>query len=116
MTYPQFPKDFYFGTATAAFQIEGGWNEDGKGLSTWDTFMHHPRRAQHLRAAEVAVDTYHDFQTDVDLMAELQHNAYRFSVAWARVLPEGRGKVNPKGLDYYNQLVDALLAKDITLV
>ncbi|HOU12065.1 MAG TPA: GH1 family beta-glucosidase [Anaerolineae bacterium] len=114
MAYPQFPPGFYFGAATAAFQIEGGWNEDGKGLSTWDTFMHHPRRAQHLRAAEVAVDTYHDFQTDIDLLAELQHNAYRFSIAWARVLPEGRGTVNSKGLDYYNRLVDALLAKNIT--
>jgi beta-glucosidase len=150
MTYPQFPKGFYFGTATAAFQIEGGWNEDGKGLSTWDTFMHNPqnrgakrdpqnrgakrdpqnrgakrdpqnrgakcnpRRAQHHTAAQVACDTYHDFQTDIDLMAELGLNAYRFSTAWARVLPEGKGRVNPKGLDYYNRLVDALLEKSIT--
>ena len=110
----QFPRGFAFGTATAAFQIEGGWNEDGKGDSIWDTFMHHPRRAIHRRAAEMAVDTYHDFQTDVDLMAQLSHNAYRFSIAWARVLPEGRGQVNLKGLDYYQRLVDALLEKSIT--
>ncbi len=114
MNYPQFPKDFYFGTATAAFQIEGGWNEGGKGLSTWDTFMHQPKRAQHLRAAEVAADTYHNFQTDIDLMAQISCNAYRFSIAWSRVLPEGKGRLNPKGLDYYNRLVDALLEKSIT--
>ncbi|MBN1875347.1 MAG: beta-glucosidase [Anaerolineae bacterium] len=118
MPYPQFPKDFYFGAATAAFQIEGGWNEDGKGLSTWDTFMHAPRYTQHLRAAEFAVDAYHNFQIDLDLMVEMKQNAYRFSIAWARVLPEGRvglvHKVNAKGLDYYNRLVDALLEKGIT--
>jgi beta-glucosidase len=76
--------------------------------------MHQPKRAQHWRAAEFACDTYHDFQTDVDLMATLGMNAYRFSVAWARVLPDGRGAVNPKGLDYYSRLVDALLRKGIT--
>lgn len=113
MTYPIFPAGFYFGSATAAFQVEGGWDEDGKGRSTWDTFMHQPRRARHLRAAEVACDTYHDFQTDIDLMAALSLNAYRFSVAWSRVLPEGRGRVNPAGLDYYNRLVDALLEQGI---
>jgi beta-glucosidase len=111
---PQFPPDFYFGTATAAFQIEGGWDEDGKGLSTWDTFMHQSKRANHRLAAEVAADTYHDFKTDIDLMVELGFNAYRFSISWARVLPEGRGRVNPKGLDYYKRLVDALLEKNIT--
>jgi beta-glucosidase len=112
--FPQFPPGFYFGTATAAFQIEGGWDEDGKGPSSWDVFMHHPSRAAHRRAAEVAADTYHDFQTDIDLMAQLYHNAYRFSIAWARVLPQGRGPANPHGLDYYNRLVDALLAHGIT--
>jgi beta-glucosidase len=114
MTFPQFPEGFTFGTATAAFQIEGGWNEDGKGPSSWDVFMHHPRRAVHRQAAEVAADTYHDFQTDIELMAQLSHNAYRFSIAWARLLPEGKGHINPKGLDYYNRLVDALLEKSIT--
>jgi len=109
----KFPPGFHFGAATAAFQIEGGWEADGKGRSTWDTFMHQPRRAAQRRAAEVAADTYHDFQTDIDLMAEFGHTAYRFSIAWARVLPEGRGRVNPRGLDYYQRLVDALLAKNI---
>jgi beta-glucosidase len=114
MSYSQLPKNFYFGAATAAFQVEGGWNEDGKGLSTWDTFMHQTRYAQHQHAAEFAVDTYHDFRTDLDLMVKMQLNAYRFSIAWARVLPEGQGAINSRGLDYYNQLVDALLERGIT--
>jgi beta-glucosidase len=113
-SYPPFPPNFFFGTATAAFQIEGGWNEDGKGPSSWDTFMHKPQRAVHLRAAKVACDTYHDFQTDIEDMVKLGLNAYRFSTSWARILPAGTGRVNPKGLDYYNRLVDALLAKNIT--
>ncbi|RPJ50497.1 MAG: glycosyl hydrolase family protein, partial [Chloroflexi bacterium] len=113
-SFPVLPRDFLFGAATAAFQIEGGWNEDGKGLSTWDTFMHQKKYARHRRAAEFAVDTYHDFQTDIDLLADLDMNAYRFSIAWARVLPSGKGTVNQKGLDYYQRLVDALLKKGIT--
>jgi beta-glucosidase len=111
--FPQFPPGFHFGSATAAFQVEGGWNEDGKGLSSWDVFMHQPRRATHRCAAEVAADTYHDFQTDIDLMAAVGMTAYRFSIAWARVLPQGRGQPNPDGLDYYDRLVDALLGKNI---
>lgn len=114
MQTPQFPPGFLFGAATAAFQVEGGWNEDGKGLSSWDVFMHSRAHAARSREAEVACDTYHDAQTDVDLMAQLAMNAYRFSIAWARVLPQGRGAVNAKGLDYYQRLVDALLAKNIT--
>jgi beta-glucosidase len=112
--FPIFPKGFMFGAATAAFQIEGGWNEDGKGLSTWDTFMHDKKRVARRRDAEFAVDTYHDFNTDIDLLSSLEMNAYRFSIAWARVLPAGRGSPNQKGLDYYRCLVDALLEKGIT--
>ncbi len=114
MSYPQFPKDFVFGTATAAFQIEGGWNEDGKGASTWDTFTHKPGKVKTGENAEVACNTYHDCQTDIDLMAQLGLNAYRFSIAWSRVLPQGKGPINAKGLDYYDRVVDALLAKRIT--
>lgn len=110
MSVPQFPSDFLFGTATSAYQIEGGWNVDGRGPSIWDTYTHaSPRRD----TGDVACNTYHDFQTDIDLMSVLGLNAYRFSVAWPRVLPEGRGQVNAKGLDYYDRLVDALLAKHI---
>jgi beta-glucosidase len=110
----QFPKGFYFGSATAAYQIEGGWDVDGKGPSTWDVFVQKNGRIQKGHTGNVACNTYHDFQTDVDIMAELEMNAYRFSIAWSRVMPEGKGQVNPKGLDYYNRLVDALLEKNVT--
>ena len=112
--YPQFPKNFFFGSATAAYQIEGGWNADGKGPSTWDMFVRKPGVIQNGHTGDVACNTYFDFQTDIDLMAAFEMNAYRFSIAWSRVLPKGKGAVNPKGLDYYNRLVDALLEKDIT--
>jgi len=114
MSYPQFPKDFLFGAATAAYQVEGAWNEDGKGPSIWDTFAHTPGKIMTGETGDVACNTYHDFQTDVDLMAALSLNAYRFSISWPRVLPKGRGTVNARGLDYYDRLVDALLAEEIT--
>ena len=114
MPYPQFPKGFLFGTATAAYQIEGGWNADGKGLSTWDVFTHKPGKILNGDTGDTACNTYHDFQTDIDILSEMEFNAYRFSIAWSRVLPQGKGQVNQKGLDYYNRLVDALLARDIT--
>lgn len=110
MSVPQFPRGFLFGTATSAYQIEGGWNVDGRGTSIWDTYTHaSPRRD----TGDVACNTYHDFQTDIGLMSVLGLNSYRFSVAWPRVLPDGRGQVNAKGLDYYDRLVNALLAKNI---
>jgi beta-glucosidase len=114
LTYPLFPPNFYFGAATAAYQIEGGWNEEGKGLSTWDKFTHTPGKIHHGETGDIACDTYHDFLTDIHIMASLGLNAYRFSISWARVLPEGRGRVNPKGLDYYNRLVDSLLEHRLT--
>ena len=112
--FPQFPKNFCFGSATAAYQIEGGWDADGKGLSIWDVFVHKPGKIQDGDTGDVACNTYHDFQTDIDIMAELEMNAYRFSIAWSRVIPQGKGAANPKGLDYYSRLVDALLEKGIT--
>ncbi len=111
---PQFPQGFYFGSATAAYQIEGGWDVDGKGRSVWDVFVRKAGKIKNGDTGEVACNTYHDFQTDVDIMAELELNAYRFSIAWSRVMAQGKGAINPKGLDYYNRLVDALLAKHIT--
>jgi beta-glucosidase len=109
MAHPKFPPNFLFGTATAAYQIEGGWNEDGKGLSTWDVFTHKAGKILNGDNGDTACNTYHDFKTDIDIMSELELNAYRFSIAWSKVLPQGRGQVNQKGLDYYNRLVDALL-------
>ncbi len=112
--YPQFPPGFLFGTASSAFQIEGGCAADGKGPSIWDTFARTPGKIRTGENADTACDTYADPETDLAIMSELGLDAYRFSVAWSRVLPEGRGAVNPKGLDYYDRLVDALLARNLT--
>jgi beta-glucosidase len=108
-----FPEDFLFGTATAAYQIEGAWNEDGRGLSIWDTFSHTPGKTYRGETGDIACDHYHRYLEDVELMKRLSLNAYRFSVSWSRVLPEGRGRPNPKGIDFYNRLVDALLEAGI---
>lgn len=110
---PTFPPDFAWGTATAAYQIEGGWDADGKGPSTWDTFVHRPGTVLDGQTGDVAVDHYHRWAEDLDLMAGLGVNAYRFSVAWSRVLPQGTGTVNAAGLDFYDRLVDGMLARGI---
>ena len=90
MAHPQFPAGFYFGTATAAYQVEGGWDADGKGPSTWDKFTHTPGKIRDNATGDVACNTYHNFQTDIDIMADLGLNAYRFSISWARVIPSGK--------------------------
>ncbi len=108
-----FPKDFLWGTATASFQVEGAAWEDGRGASIWDTFCRTPGKVAFGHTGDVATDQYHRYQEDVQLMRELGVGAYRFSVAWPRVFPEGHGTQNPKGFDYYNRLVDALLEKGI---
>lgn len=113
-TYPQFPEGFFFGTATAAFQVEGSPAADGKGASIWDTFTHTPGKISRGENADVACDTYRHPERDIALMADLGLNAYRFSVAWSRILPAGYGQVNSKGLDYYNRMVDVLLERKIT--
>jgi len=109
----EFPKDFIFGTATAAYQVEGGVNEDGRGLSTWDVFSRLPGRVWNNDNGDIACDQYHLYKEDVKLMKELNLDAYRFSIAWPRVFPEGKGKPNPKGLDYYERLIDELLKNNI---
>jgi beta-glucosidase len=108
-----FPADFAWGTATAAYQIEGAATEDGKGESIWDRFSHTPGVIDDGTNGAVACDAYHRWQGDVDLMAQLNLNAYRFSLAWTRLLPDGYGRVNQAGLDYYSRLVDALLERGI---
>lgn len=104
---------FLWGTATASYQIEGGVAEDGRGSSIWDTFTHEPGRIRDGHTGDVACDHYHRWREDVGLMAGLGVNSYRFSISWSRVLPEGRGKVNEAGLDFYDRLVDELCAKGI---
>lgn len=108
-----FPHDFIWGAATAAHQIEGAWDEDGKGESIWDRFGHTPGKVLNGENGDVACDHYHRWQDDLDLMAALNLRAYRFSIAWPRILPAGRGQVNPAGLDFYDRLVDGLLARGI---
>ncbi len=104
----RFPDGFVWGASTAAYQIEGAWNEDGKGESIWDRLTHQPYRVVDGQTADVACDHYHRMPEDVQLMARLGLKGYRFSIAWTRILPEGRGRVNPKGLDFYDRLLDEL--------
>lgn len=108
-----FPEGFLWGAATAAYQVEGAVNEDGRGLSIWDTFSRTPGNVLHGDTGDIACDQYHRLEADLDLMADLGIKAYRFSVAWPRVQPEGSGWANQKGLDYYKRLVDGLLERSI---
>ncbi|WP_169984162.1 GH1 family beta-glucosidase [Microbispora sp. H10836] len=107
---------FLWGTATASYQIEGAATEDGRGPSIWDTFSHTPGRVRDGHTGDVACDHYHRYTEDVTLMAGLGVNAYRFSIAWPRVMPTGCGPVNQAGLDFYDRLVDALCENGITPV
>ncbi len=108
-----FPNGFVWGTATSAYQIEGAVDEDGRGRSIWDTFAHTPGKIEDHSNADRANDHYHRYKQDVRLIRDLGVKAYRFSIAWPRVFPEGSGAPNPKGLDFYNRLVDELLANGI---
>src|SRR5215470_12412124 len=110
----RFPDGFLWGAATAAYQIEGAHDADGKGPSIWDTFSHVPGRIETGEDGDVACDHYHRYREDVALIADIGLSAYRFSTSWPRVLPSGAGSANPKGLDFYNRLVDALLERRIT--
>jgi beta-glucosidase len=107
---------FLWGVSTAAYQIEGAVTEDGRGVSIWDTFAHEPGRIATGETGDVACDHYHRYAEDVDLMAALGVDAYRFSVAWTRIQPDGRGPANADGLDFYERLVDLLLARGIAPV
>jgi beta-glucosidase len=109
-----FPADFAWGVATSAYQIEGAASEDGRGPSIWDRFSKQPGATFEGQTGEVACDHYHRYREDVELMRTLGARAYRFSISWSRVLPEGRGQVNEQGLDFYSRLVDELAHAGIT--
>jgi beta-glucosidase len=109
----RFPDGFLWGAATSAYQIEGSPLADGAGPSIWDRFSHTPGKIANGDTGDVATDHYHRYRADVELMHELGLTAYRLSVAWGRVFPEGRGKVNIAGLAFYDRLIDALLEKSI---
>jgi len=108
-----FPQGFLWGSATASYQVEGAVNEDGRGPSIWDTFSHTAGKTKDGDTGDIADDHYHRYKEDVQLMKNLGLKTYRFSVAWPRVFPQGTGAPNPKGLDFYNRLVDELLANNI---
>jgi beta-glucosidase len=108
-----FPEGFKWGVATSAYQIEGAWDEDGKGVSIWDTFAHTPGNIANGDTGDVANDHYHRYKEDVALMKDIGATAYRFSISWPRIFPEGTGQPNQKGLDFYKRLVEALLEAGI---
>jgi beta-glucosidase len=114
MAGPVFPPEFAWGVATAAYQIEGATTEDGRGISIWDTFSHEPGRVADGHTGDTACDHYHHWAQDVDLMAGLGIDAYRFSISWPRIQPDGGAAINQKGLDFYDRLTDALVAKGIS--
>jgi len=111
--FPRFPPGFAWGAATAAYQIEGAVQAGGRGESIWDRFSHTPGKVRNGDTGDVACDHYNRYPDDVALMRSLGLTAYRFSIAWPRILPEGQGKVNTAGLDFYDRLVDGLLAANI---
>jgi beta-glucosidase len=109
----KFPKDFLWGTATAAYQVEGAWNEDGKGESIWDHFAHTTGKIRGAATADVACDHYHKYREDIAIVKQLNLKSYRFSISWPRIQPSGTGAANPKGLDHYSRMVDAMLEAGI---
>ena len=109
----KFSKNFTWGTSTSSYQIEGAWNLDGKGESIWDRFTHAPGHIERSENGDIACDHYHRYREDIELMSRLGIPAYRFSISWPRILPQGKGAINQRGLDFYNKLVDALLEKGI---
>ncbi len=109
----RFPRQFTWGTATSSYQIEGAWQEGGKGLSIWDAFTHTPGKIIDGSTGDVSCDHYHRWEEDCDAMAAMGLTAYRFSLAWSRILPTGRGAVNPEGIRFYSALIDRLLDRGI---
>ncbi|KAJ8631061.1 hypothetical protein MRB53_024384 [Persea americana] len=110
-----FPKDFIWGVAASAYQVEGMTNKEGRGPSIWDAFIDQmPDRVANHGTANVTVDEYHRYKKDIDLMKELNFDSYRFSISWSRIFPEGEGRINWLGVDYYNRLIDYMLEKGIT--
>ena len=112
-TAADFGQDFLWGTATAAFQIEGAWNEDGKGPSIWDTFSHKKGNVLNNDNGDVACDFYRNYDSDIGLVQEMNMDVFRFSTSWSRVLPNGIGQVNQKGLDFYHRVIDSCLEKGL---
>jgi len=113
LLYSSFPQDFLWGSATAAYQVEGAWDEEGKGASIWDVFTKVPGNIIDGSSGDVACDSYHRYKEDVALMKDMGLTSYRFSIAWTRILPQGTGERNPEGIQYYHNLIAELLAAGI---
>ena len=109
-----FGKEFVWGAATSAYQIEGAFDKDGKGVSIWDNFSNTPGNVMNNENGNMACDHYHRYEEDINLLAELGVKAYRFSISWTRILPSGKGEINQRGIDFYNRIIDLLLQKEIT--
>ncbi|MCA0350928.1 MAG: beta-glucosidase [Chloroflexi bacterium] len=109
-----FPADFIWGTATSSYQIEGAVHEDGRGESIWDRFSHTPGKTKFGQTGDIACDHYHRYPEDLDLMRELGLASYRFSIAWPRLFPEGKGKINQAGLDFYKRIIEGLHQRHLT--
>jgi beta-glucosidase len=112
-SHDAFPKDFLWGCATAAYQIEGAVREDSRGPTIWDTFSHAPGKVANGDTGDIACDSYHRYREDTQLLKALGVRGYRMSLAWSRIFPEGRGQPNPKGIDYYDRMIDDLLENEI---
>jgi len=108
-----FSENFLWGAASSAYQVEGAWNVDGKGVSNWDEFVRIPGKTFKGTTGDVAVDHYNRYKEDIALMAELGLKTYRFSVSWPRIYPKGKGEINQKGIVFYNQIIDELLKHSI---
>ena len=108
-TKADFGKDFTWGVATSAYQIEGAWNADGKGESVWDRFTSKPRHIKDKTSGNDAIDFYNRSESDLKLLKSLNFENFRFSFTWSRILPDGTGKVNEKGIDFYNRMIDTCL-------
>jgi beta-glucosidase len=113
MKRKRFPDNFLWGTATASYQVEGAYNEEGRGMSIWDTFSRIPGKVAHGHTGDITADQFHRYSEDVSLMKDLGVDSYRFSLAWPRIFPEGDCRKNPNGFDYYNRLIDTLLEAEI---
>ncbi len=114
MSELHFPKDFVWGVGSAAYQIEGGVREGGRTPTIWDTFSHTPGKTFGGHTGDVAADHYHRYAEDIELMAAAGIRHYRFGIGWTRILPAGRGEVNPEGLRFYDAIVNLCLKKEIT--
>lgn len=112
----KFPKDFLWGTATAAYQIEGAWNVDGKGISIWDTFNHTPGKIKNGDTGDIACDFYHLYKEDIKLFKSLGYKAFRLSLSWPRLIPKGYGEINQKGVYFYKNVLEELKNNNITTV